>query len=60
MYCPHTILINNRVLFVMLHTTGDYNWKRQIPLTNWLNPRRYEITLFPHTRWRTRINSRAA
>ena len=58
MYCPHNILVNNSVLYVLLHTTGDHNWKRQIPLTNWFNPKRYRVVFFPHTKYRFEIGRR--
>lgn len=57
MYCPQTILINNRLFYVSLHTSGDFNFKNQIPLTNWLNLSRYEITIFPRTKWLVKINA---
>ena len=43
MYCPSTILVNNSWLWIHLKTDGDFNYKRKIPFSNWINPARYEI-----------------
>lgn len=43
MHCPSTILVNNNWLWIHLSTDGDFNYKKHIPKTNWLNPFRYEV-----------------
>lgn len=43
MDCRHTILINNRFLWVKIRTLCDYNNVSEITLKEWLQPMRYEI-----------------
>ena len=43
MKCKHTILVNNRFIFIMIFTDGDYMERSQIKRKEWLNPLRYEI-----------------
>ena len=45
MDCRSTILANNKLIFLMIHTDGDYNYKSQIGWHEWLNPLRYQFTL---------------
>ena len=52
MDCRHTILADNKCMFLMIHTDGDYNSKKQIGRHEWFNPLRYEITFkLPVGRW---------
>jgi hypothetical protein len=46
MYCPHTILVNNKFIFIMLHTSGDFNYIKDIPLKNWFQYWRWDIGFF--------------
>lgn len=46
MDCRHTILIDTRLLWLKIRTNGDYNYKRQISLKEWVQLWRYEIGLF--------------
>ena len=45
MDCRSTILVNNKFLFLMIHTDGDYNCKSQIGRHEWLNPLRYQFAV---------------
>ena len=45
MDCRHTILVNNNLLYVCINTSGDFNFKRDIPLKEWFQLWRYEIGL---------------
>ncbi len=45
MDCRSTILANNKFIFLMMHTNGDYNCKSQIQRHEWFNLLRYEFTL---------------
>ena len=57
MYCPDSILINNRFLYLKIATAGDFNCRRDIPRGHWFNLLRYSATLFPMSgRWQLRIN----
>ena len=43
MFCPSTILVNARGLWIHLDTSADYYSLSVIPPRVWLNPLRYEI-----------------
>lgn len=45
MYCPESILINNRWCWLSIKTSGDFNYLRQIPLRDWLRPSAYELSI---------------
>jgi len=46
MDCRHTILVNTKWFYLKIRTDGDYNYKSQISLREWLTPSRYEIALW--------------
>lgn len=46
MFCPQTILINKKHLYINFFTTNDYNYREHIPKLYWLNPFRYEVIIF--------------
>lgn len=45
MDCRSTILADNKFIFLIIHTNGDYNCKSQIERREWFNLLRYEFTL---------------
>lgn len=47
MHCPSNIILNSRFLWIEIHTDGDYTWLSTVPLSQRLNPLRYEIGLGP-------------
>jgi len=46
MYCPHNLIACNKLFFIKIHTSGDYNYKHQIPKKEWFQLWRYELGLF--------------
>jgi hypothetical protein len=45
MYCPESILVCNRWCYFSIVARGDYNDWRDIPIGDWLQPRRYRLAL---------------
>lgn len=60
MYQPHNIVICNSVIYLCLHTTGDYNFLRDVPWSQKLDLRRWQLSLFRklHGGYRLRIGGR--
>lgn len=56
MYCPSSIILNSKIVFITLHTSADYYRASQIPWGERLNPLRYELIFAPFTKHRTVIN----
>lgn len=60
MHCPQFIVSDNKYVFVTLNAKWDYLYFKQVPLSERLNPLRYEFILAPFTKYRTVINKDGA
>jgi len=45
MNCRSNIIINNKLIYICINTSGDFNYLRDIPLKEWFQLLRYEIGL---------------
>lgn len=43
MYCPSNVVFDSSRVMITLHTDGDYNYVRDVPLRQKANPLRYSI-----------------
>jgi len=58
MYCPETIFVSHRLLFVYHYGVGDTDWNRR-PLRERLNPLRWTVVIGPRPKRCLRINKDA-
>lgn len=56
MYCPESIILNSKLIFITIHTKCDYLTKSHIPKKEKINILRYEFIFLPYTKYRFEIN----